>query len=179
MRKPLQSPTKPITSPPRQGRGGEDFIAVEPTVVTFLPGEFLKTVSVKICDDNLYEADETFYLELSNVQNGILNHWGVKTNFIIVNDDEVSLPVQLSSFKAEPLIRGMSLHWTTQSETDNLGFILERAIHNAPQQWNVMASYETHPELMGQGNSSECHEYTFTDKTAQPPARCFITASLT
>ncbi|MCK5148921.1 T9SS type A sorting domain-containing protein [bacterium] len=79
---------------------------------------------------------------------------------------DASLPVELSHFSAEISRDGIHLKWTTQSETDNLGFILERAVetlHATSLQWDVIASYETYSNLMGHGNSSEKHEYTFVD----------------
>ncbi|MCK5148369.1 T9SS type A sorting domain-containing protein [bacterium] len=87
-----------------------------------------------------------------------------------------SLPIELSSFSAEPMDQGVLVSWATESETDNLGFILERSsapatveTHcNASPQWDRIASYSTHNNLRGQGNTSQHTEYTFTDNTTQP-----------
>lgn len=53
---------------------GTDFVAVEGTLV-FLPNETKKTFSVSIIDDDVYEEDEQFTLQLSNVRfdDGSLN----------------------------------------------------------------------------------------------------------
>ncbi|NQT24554.1 hypothetical protein HQ585_04300, partial [candidate division KSB1 bacterium] len=40
--------------------------------------------------------------------------------------DAVSLPVELTSFSAEIIHDGILIKWTTESETNNLGYILER-----------------------------------------------------
>jgi len=79
---------------------------------------------------------------------------------------DMSLPVQLTSFSAQPTTAGVQLSWTTESETDNLGFILERSVkenNDSHLQRAMIASYETDIALHGQGNSSESHEYDFTD----------------
>ena len=87
---------------------------------------------------------------------------------------DASLPVDLHAFSA--LCEGSTvvLTWTTASETDNQGFLLERAVgcvemlHATSLQWDVIASYETHPELAGQGNSSARYDYTFVDASVEP-----------
>ena len=87
---------------------------------------------------------------------------------------EHSLPVVLSSFTVLPVSERFELKWTTESETDNQGFLLERAVgcvetlHATSLQWDVIASYETHPELCGQGNSSARYDYSFVDATVEP-----------
>ncbi|MCK5149061.1 T9SS type A sorting domain-containing protein [bacterium] len=89
----------------------------------------------------------------------------------VLSDVDVSLPVQLSSFTANHTPTGVLLEWTTQSETDNLGFILERAPVEMPllasQSWQTIATYRTHQSLAGQGNSSERHTYSYLDKNSQ------------
>ncbi|NQT26201.1 T9SS type A sorting domain-containing protein [candidate division KSB1 bacterium] len=83
---------------------------------------------------------------------------------------DATLPVELSSFSAESTSVGALIKWTTESETDNLGFILERAAgtrHALSLQWDEIASYQTHPALTDQGNTSQRTDYTFTDVTAQ------------
>ena len=76
---------------------------------------------------------------------------------------DISLPVKLFSFSAEPEDKGVVVRWTTQSETDNLGFILERAVSG---DWQEIASYQTVDELKGQGNTSASTDYAFLDEDA-------------
>ena len=81
---------------------------------------------------------------------------------------DASLPVELSLFSAEPVNTGILIQWTTESETENIGFILERnSCQTDNQNWQIIASYQTHDALKGQGNTSTRIEYTFTDITAQ------------
>ncbi|MCK5148956.1 T9SS type A sorting domain-containing protein [bacterium] len=89
---------------------------------------------------------------------------------------ESSLPVELSSFSAESVPGGVLVKWTTESETDNQGFILERSSSpatvethcNTSALWDRIATYLTHNNLRGQGSISQRTEYTFTDQSVQP-----------
>jgi len=85
---------------------------------------------------------------------------GTITNAPLSNGD-ASLPVSLVSFYANSEGRSINLNWITESETDNLGFILHR--RESTDAWIQIASYETHDALKGQGNTSSATEYTFTD----------------
>jgi len=80
---------------------------------------------------------------------------------------DASLSVELHSFSAHQQGAAVKLNWVTESETDNAGFILERANGHSPLQWQTLASYTTHAALMGQGNTSEQREYAFVDETAE------------
>ena len=62
-----------------------DYIALPVTSVTFAPGETTKQVTVLVNGDTTYEADETFFVQLSNaVSATISDATGVGT---ILNDD--------------------------------------------------------------------------------------------
>ncbi|MCK5148897.1 choice-of-anchor D domain-containing protein [bacterium] len=114
--------------------------------VTFSPGDSdVRTATVSI-DNN--DSDEDPY------------------TFAIQGTGEASLPVELHSLSAACENGEVTVAWVTESETDNLGFFLDRAVRGdgyAPAQWNCIASYEMHDVLLGQGNSSERHEYAFVD----------------
>lgn len=51
---------------------GKDFIKPTTPTVTFADGESVKTIQIQIIDDVFKEADETFYLSLSNATNAKL-----------------------------------------------------------------------------------------------------------
>ena len=74
---------------------------------------------------------------------------------------DAALPVELVSFAAEWTNGSVELTWSTASESDNLGFIIERRSGNG--QWRQIASYLTHHELTGQGTTSALTLYTFND----------------
>ena len=80
------------------------------------------------------------------------------------NGGAVSLPVELTSFSARCEGLSVILEWITESEVDNLGYILERKLD---YDWLIIASYQDNPELQGQGNVSTRHEYRFTDEDVE------------
>jgi hypothetical protein len=68
-----------------------------------------------------------------------------------------ALSVQLASMTATTLATGVQLDWTTVSETNNLGFYVERRVQNA-------GAYATVSDLIpGAGTSLEQHHYEWTD----------------
>ena len=83
------------------------------------------------------------------------------------NEDVVdsSLPVTLTSFTATDSDGKVVLHWVTESEIENLGFIIER---KNVGEWVEIAGYSTHEELQGQGSVSCRTEYSYTDSKVQP-----------
>jgi len=110
------------------------------------------------------------------------NDWGVEppatgwTNAIVVGlvgippmpvlTGDVSLPVELTSFSAQMTDQGVLLEWVTESEVDNLGYILDRRLQDVTK-WTTITSYQTHPDLEGKGNTSSRTEYEYMDVTAQ------------
>jgi hypothetical protein len=64
-----------------------------------------------------------------------------------------------------PEISTIELAWRTEAETDNLGFIVYRSV-DSPDNMVELASYLTHPELVGQASSDEPTEYAFSDDSA-------------
>jgi len=77
--------------------------------------------------------------------------------------EDSSLPVTLTLFTAVADNGKIILHWSTASESENLGFILERSNEHKAS-WCVIASYKTHATLKGQGNTSVRSSYEFTDE---------------
>lgn len=75
---------------------------------------------------------------------------------IFSEQEDKPLPVSLTSFTSSLQEKRVVLNWTTDSETDNLGFILLR---NSAQ----IASYRSHPQLKGKGTTAAKTAYTFTD----------------
>jgi hypothetical protein len=85
-----------------------------------------------------------------------------------VSSGDISLPVNLSNFSATIVSGNIRLTWGTESETENLGFIISRKIKNISKavgdDFKEIASYLNNPALEGQGSTNERHIYTFTDK---------------
>jgi len=79
---------------------------------------------------------------------------------------EVSLPVELTSFTAEDGVDGVLLKWTTESETENLGFMLDRRIAET-EDWNIVARYNTDDALLGQGSTPSATDYEYIDNLVE------------
>jgi hypothetical protein len=77
---------------------------------------------------------------------------------------DASLPVELTSFEVlDTRDNGITLHWITESEINNLGFILDR--RTSITDWIEIASFVTDTELQGQGSVSHQTIYTYSDNT--------------
>lgn len=77
-----------------------------------------------------------------------------------------SLPVTLSYFDASVTNNGnVVLKWNTESEIDNLGFIVER--REGGSGWTEIATYVSNPELQGQGSVTYRTEYSYIDKDVE------------
>ncbi len=73
-----------------------------------------------------------------------------------------SLPVTLSSFKAEHTPDGVIINWTTESEVNNAGFYIYRSQTKAGKFQRVNTEL-----IQGAGTTGERTEYTWTDTTAK------------
>ncbi|KAA3612044.1 MAG: T9SS C-terminal target domain-containing protein, partial [Calditrichaeota bacterium] len=72
-----------------------------------------------------------------------------------------SLPVELSSFAATQIETGIKLSWSTESENKNMGFEIYKAEEDG--EFELIADYNTNPQLRGAGNSSTKNDYKFID----------------
>jgi len=75
------------------------------------------------------------------------------------------VPVELSRFEATIGGGAVTIAWRTEAEADNRGFVLHRSV-GAPDAMVPIASYLTHPELVGQEDTDSPTQYVFTDLTA-------------
>ena len=73
-----------------------------------------------------------------------------------------SLPVELVSFSIQQDEFAVSLNWITASELDNIGFVIERK-SSSDLLFVEIASFQSDSGLIGQGNSTQLHEYHFKD----------------
>jgi len=81
---------------------------------------------------------------------------------------DYSLPVSLTSFTAKPSGNAVALAWRTESEIENLGFIVQR--RQEAGEWKQVASYTTDETLQGHGSTTEAHTYAYTDAAVVPGA---------
>jgi len=99
----------------------------------------------------------------TNSYNGTI----VGASWVVAED--LSLPVELSTFTAECRNGSVLLKWDTESEIENLGFMLERRNSKLETgNWQEIASYLYDPELEGHGSTTEKHDYQYTDNAVQP-----------
>ena len=80
-----------------------------------------------------------------------------------------SLPVSLTSFSAQSRNQSVVLSWHTESEIENLGFIIQKRLPESGD-WLLVADYTTCEALAGHGSTSEAHEYSYTDAAVVPGA---------
>ena len=109
------------------------------------------------------DFSEAYYLQVAEDYRQFI----IARHPVVVNQkadfmDEHRVPVELSRFSAEGGDGRVDLAWRTESETDNLGFVVYRSAV-VPDNMVEIASYLTHPELVGQLDSGTPTEYVFTD----------------
>lgn len=93
------------------------------------------------------------------------------TDIVYSNTGDPALPISLKEFIAQYVDEGVSLSWVTESEVQNLGFVLKRAIRYSEDDlsaYEVIASYQTDDELYGAGTTTEQNTYSYTDKNVKP-----------
>ena len=83
-------------------------------------------------------------------------------DIVFLDNPDQTLNVQLASFFAVGGNNRVALKWITESELNNLGFILKRG-YRAEGPYEQIADYTRDPELKGHGTSSTKHVYTYTD----------------
>lgn len=88
---------------------------------------------------------------------------GSQGNFSIVriSADDV-IPVELTSFTASVSANNVNLNWATATETNNLGFEVERAVSAENLSWEVVGF------VNGAGTTVEQRSYSFSDHNLAP-----------
>jgi len=77
---------------------------------------------------------------------------------------DMALPIVLTNFTAEMVKDGVRLAWTTESETENQGFFIQRKLEKESE-WQELSSFLTNPGLRGQGSITYQSEYEYIDST--------------
>ena len=77
-----------------------------------------------------------------------------------------SLPITLSLWSGISKNGQVLLNWTTDSEIENLGFIIERALTEKGP-WNEVASFSTDDALKGRGSTNNTTNYHYTDTAVE------------
>ena len=90
---------------------------------------------------------------------------------LIPGSHDGSLPVELSIWKVTSSKGVVKLFWTTDSEIENQGFIIERHLNRQAEPveaWKEIASFTTNDDLLGQGSTTAQNDYYYIDKNVKP-----------
>jgi len=87
-----------------------------------------------------------------------------------------SLPVELTLFIAVPQKGSVKLSWATESEIDNLGFLIDRSLEPSSG-FTTIADYRFVPELQGQGSVTYRTDYYYTDREVVPGTKYYYVLS--
>jgi hypothetical protein len=79
---------------------------------------------------------------------------------------------RVSGFNASPARNGITITWSTASETNNAGFILSRSVDDSSS-FVPIASYQGAPELEGLGTSPSGTGYHYTDNSEFQPGHTY------
>ncbi len=88
------------------------------------------------------------------------------SDFVVASTGDNSLPVTLSAFSADVMNGSVILKWRTESELENMGFIIKRSEDNG-RNYRQLDDYQTSPALKGAGNASYAHNYSYLDSTVE------------
>lgn len=93
------------------------------------------------------------------------------TQITYSNTGDPALPITLDRFEVQYENSSVAVKWTTESETQNLGYIIKRAVKYGEDDYSpyeVIASYQDNDDLLGAGTSVESHSYLYIDKSVKP-----------
>ncbi|MFO7526768.1 MAG: choice-of-anchor V domain-containing protein [Ignavibacteriaceae bacterium] len=127
----------------------------------FWPFEYTATDSA--------DTDTIYSVGLSLVFDGIpdsLDRWNFGPKFPIAVIEDI-VPVELISFTANQNNNAISLNWITSSETNNMGFEVERQVHSLPAgqagPQSLVGNWSRIGYVEGNGTTTESKAYSFID----------------
>ncbi len=121
------------------------------------------------------DGGAAWYYEASNVTSNLnsvyfindLIGWTVGSNGVILKTINGGTPVELTSFTYKIINENVELNWTTETETNNKGFNIERQVRG--RQPSVGNSVWVNVGFInGNGTTTEEHSYFFLDKNVGP-----------
>jgi hypothetical protein len=107
-------------------------------------------------------ANPSVFANCTIESNGINGSGGTRVNFGGISTGDQPLPVELSHFTCQMKQDRIDLVWRTESEIENVGFIILRA-NNFEGPFREIASYQYHDGLKGHFNTNMANEYSYTD----------------
>ncbi len=112
-------------------------------------------------------ANPSAYASCTIENSGIAGAGGTTVNFGGISTGDQPLPVELSLFSCQMKQDRVELFWRTESEIENVGFIIMRS-NNFEGPFREIASYQYSDELKGHFNTNMAREYSYTDSDILP-----------
>jgi len=107
-------------------------------------------------------ANPSVYANCTIESGGIAGAGGTTVNFGGISTGDQPLPVELSLFTCQVNKDQAKLQWRTESEIENVGFIILRG-NNFEGPFREIASYQYNDGLKGHFNTNTAHDYSYTD----------------
>jgi hypothetical protein len=105
-------------------------------------------------------------------------HYPKTINNVVVNNFQTTvlnvqlipnlIPVELIAFNADVVKNNVKLNWKTITETNNMGFEVERAPSKSPPKGETFGEWESIGFVSGLGTTTELHSYSFIDLNVFP-----------
>lgn len=99
---------------PEWAKANEDFLPVAVTPVVFQPGETEKMLDVSIIGDDVFEMDDYFDIQLSDIQGADVTNTSIRV--YIGNDDDYQPELQSDGYVTPAEWPGMELVWNDEFE---------------------------------------------------------------
>ncbi|MDZ7821143.1 MAG: hypothetical protein U5N26_04630 [Candidatus Marinimicrobia bacterium] len=124
-----------------------------------------------------YDPSDQTYFTITETEATMTEFEGLITSNTTYDDvifldgsGDPALPVVLADFRAEYEDGAVDLEWITESETQNSGFVLKRAVVDGDDalEYTVISSYLDNAELLGAGTTTEQHIYDYRDSDVKP-----------
>ncbi|MFC2094758.1 T9SS type A sorting domain-containing protein [Bacteroidota bacterium] len=133
--------------------GGQSFENIKISESSFTP-----TSSVFFGDySNIAAWDKKIYPIWSRLQGGQLSVWTA------IIEDTMIVPVEFTHFSASVNSGNVMLEWETSTETNNLGFEIERARQTDNSQINNL-EFSLVEFVRGYGTTTKPHSYSYIDE---------------
>jgi hypothetical protein len=105
-----------------------------------------------------YASEDIPFMPVMDFDYAYVGKLRVGTNGRSAYEIELTVPVELVSFEGRSELGKVILNWTTATETNNLGFEIERKImHAGDGEWITIGFKE------GKGTSTVTHKYQYID----------------
>ncbi|MCD4735973.1 MAG: T9SS type A sorting domain-containing protein [Bacteroidales bacterium] len=115
-------------------------------------------------DNNASSSWTDLDAALNTIDNTLIKTGQTGTEYILASSSVNPLPVNLSSFTATYIDGSSILNWTTQSETNNLGWNVYRGETETAFENNTSIRLNNSGLIPGAGTTTEPTNYQFTDE---------------